>query len=67
MPEAPEDYLQKAGAEALGRKIAAYWRSCGREVEVWLEFEPIPGGFAWVVKSGLKGGLPPPAVTRASR
>jgi hypothetical protein len=33
------DYVDKAGAEVLGNRIAGYWRSCGHdEVGVRLEF-----------------------------
>jgi hypothetical protein len=66
MPEPrQDDYLDKDGATLLGKRIAAYWASCGRsDVEIWIEFAAVPGGFAWVVKSDLKGGLPrPTAVT----
>jgi hypothetical protein len=57
-PEPRQDYCDKAGAEALGRRILAFWKSRGHDVAVWLEFVPVPGGFAWVVKTDLKAALP---------
>jgi hypothetical protein len=57
MSEARQDYLDKDGAEALGKQISGYWRSCGFEIDVRVEF--LAGSGIWVIRSGLAGGLPP--------
>jgi hypothetical protein len=43
MPEPRQDYLGRAGAEALSLLIERYWKSCGAEVAVWIEFVAVPG------------------------
>jgi len=60
MPEPRRDYFSKEGAESLGRSICAYWRSCGFEVDFRVEFLAAPRPGIWVVRTDLKGGLPPP-------
>jgi hypothetical protein len=59
MPEPRRDYLDRSGAEALSVMIERYWRSCGAEIGVWIEFVGVPG--VWIVKSDLRAGLPPAA------
>jgi hypothetical protein len=61
-PDPERDWSSRAGAEALASNLRAFWHSFGgfTSVKVWIE--PGRGGSAplWIVKSTLRGGLPPP-------
>jgi hypothetical protein len=54
------DYLLKGGAEMLANKVRLYWLSCGHEVDVRTEFLAAPRPGVWVIRTGLRNGLPRP-------
>ena len=58
-PNPGRDYCSRAGAEALAADIRRFWAGFGHEV--WVRVEPLRGGRdpIWMVKSTLRGGLPP--------
>jgi hypothetical protein len=58
-PSPGRDYCSRAGAEQLAADIRRFWSGFGHDVGVWVE--PGRGGHqpVWIVKSTLRGGLPP--------
>jgi hypothetical protein len=68
----PPDTTTREGAEALARKLDAYWHAQGfPQVQHWVEMHrrltpaaPLHGEAMWVVRSNLVRGLPPPSVRR---
>jgi hypothetical protein len=61
-PDPLRDWMTLRGAEGLVELVRAYWRGQSYpELKVWVEVvrgdrEPLV-----VIKSGLRGGLPPPS------
>lgn len=63
----PPDTTTREGAEALARRLDAYWHRLGYgQVQHWVEQQrritvaaPLQGEGIWVVRSNLVRGLPP--------